>query len=164
MDLGIRNRRAIVTGGGSGIGYETARQFLEEGVRVMICGRSDAKLNMARDALANATGGEIHAVQADMAKEADIARLIDAAKARLGGADILVNNAGTMYSGRFAALKDDSLKLQLDTKLFGFMRAIRLVYPLMKAQKWGRIVNMIGGAGKEPDPYMFGSGIPTARC
>ena len=60
MDLGIRNRRAIVTGGGSGIGYETARVFLEEGVRVMICGRSDAKLNMARDALANATGGGSH--------------------------------------------------------------------------------------------------------
>ena len=73
--------------------------------------------------------------------------------------DILVNNAGTMYSGRFAVLDDDELKKQLETKLFGFMRAIRLVYPMMKAQKWGRIVNTIGGAGKEPDPYMFGSGM-----
>src|SRR5262249_54608523 len=44
-------------------------------------------------------------------------------------------------------------------KLFGFMRAIRLVIPGMKAQRWGRIVNIIGGAGKEPDPYMLGSGI-----
>src|SRR5258708_35961311 len=110
----------------------------------MICGRSEAKLNMARDALANATAGEIHAVQADMAKEADIARLIDAAKARLGGVDILVNNAGTMYSGRFAALKDDTLKHQLDTKLFGFMRAIRLVYPPMQAQKGGRMRRLRG--------------------
>src|SRR5260370_3191896 len=42
------------------------------------------------------------------------------------------------------------------------MRAIRLVYPLMKAQKWGRIVNMIGGAGKEPDPYMFGRGLTNS--
>ena len=162
MDLGFRNRRAIVTGGGSGIGYETARQFLEEGVRVVICGRMEGKINIARDALANATGGEIHAVQADMSKEGDVARLIDTAKARLGGVDILVNNAGTMYSGRFAALTDDSLQVQLETKLFGFMRAIRLVHPLMKAQKWGRIVNMIGGAGKEPDPYMFGSGITNS--
>src|SRR5215469_8228902 len=118
MDLGIRNRRAIVTGGGSGIGHETARLFLEEGVRVVICGRSDAKLSMARDALANATGGEIHAVAADMSKEDDIARLVDAAKTTLGGIDILVNNAGTMYSGRFVALNDDALKLQLETKLF----------------------------------------------
>jgi NAD(P)-dependent dehydrogenase (short-subunit alcohol dehydrogenase family) len=47
-------------------------------------------------------------------------------------------------------------------KLFGFIRAIRLVYPIMKAKKWGRIVNTIGGAGKEPDPYMFGSGITNS--
>ena len=61
-----------------------------------------------------------------------------------------------------AALTDDGLRLQLETKLFGFMRAIRLVYPLMKAQKWGRIINLIGGAGKEPDPYMFGSGMTNS--
>jgi 3-oxoacyl-[acyl-carrier protein] reductase len=67
-----------------------------------------------------------------------------------------------MYSGRFAALTDDSLKLQLETKLFGFMRAIRLVAPPMREQKWGRIVNIIGGAGKEPDPYMFGSGLTNS--
>ena len=72
MDLGIKGRRAIVTGGGSGIGYETAREFLQEGVRVAICGRNEAKLNMAREQLAQKTGGEIHTVQADMTNEADI--------------------------------------------------------------------------------------------
>lgn len=162
MDLGIKDRRAVVTGGGSGIGRETARQFLEEGAKVVICGRNEGKLTTVRDELAKQTKGEIHAVQADMSKEADIARLVDTAVKQLGGVDILVNNAGTMYSGRFAALTDESLKVQLETKLFGFMRAIRLVYPLMKAQKWGRIVNMIGGAGKEPDPYMFGSGMTNS--
>ena len=88
--------------------------------------------------------------------------MVETAKEKLGGVDILVNNAGTMYSGRFAVLDDDELKNQLETKLFGFMRAIRLVYPMMKAQKWGRIVNTIGGAGKEPDPYMFGSGMTNS--
>src|SRR5215471_1541986 len=120
MDLGIRNRRAIVT------------------------------------------GGEIHAVHADISNEADILRLVDTAKDKFGGVDILVNNAGTMYSGRFAAFDDNDMKTQLETKLFGFMRAIRAVYPMMKAQKWGRIVNTIGGAGKEPDPYMFGSGMTNS--
>jgi 3-oxoacyl-[acyl-carrier protein] reductase len=155
MDLGIKGRRAIVTGGGSGIGYETARLFLQEGVRVLIAGRTADKINKARDELAEL--GEVHAVQADMTREADIARMVETARENLGGVDILVNNAGTMYSGRFAVLDDNELKNQLETKLFGFMRAIRLVYPMMKAQKWGRIVNTIGGAGKEPDPYMFGS-------
>ena len=88
--------------------------------------------------------------------------MVETAKEKLGGVDILVNNAGTMYSGRFAVLDDNELKNQLETKLFGFMRAIRLVYPMMKAQKWGRIVNTIGGAGKEPDPYMFGSGMTNS--
>jgi NAD(P)-dependent dehydrogenase (short-subunit alcohol dehydrogenase family) len=162
MDLGIKGRRAIVTGGSSGIGFETARQFLEEGVRVLITGRNQQKLDKARDDLAKRTGGEVHAVVADMTKESDIAKMVEAAKQKLGGVDILVNNAGQMYSGRFSAIKDDELKTQLETKLFGFMRAIRAVYPMMQAQKWGRIVNTIGGAGKEPDPYMFGSAMTNS--
>jgi 3-oxoacyl-[acyl-carrier protein] reductase len=161
MDLGIKGRRAIVTGGSSGIGFETARQFLEEGVRVLIAGRDAIKLKQARDALAR-TDDDVHAVVADMTKESDIAKMVETAKEKLGGVDILVNNAGTMYSGRFAAFDDDEMKKQIETKLFGFLRAIRAVYPMMKAQKWGRIVNTIGGAGKEPDPYMFGSGMTNS--
>ena len=80
MDLGIKGRRAIVTGGSSGIGFETARQFLEEGVRVLITGRNEKKLMQARDDLAKRTGGEVHAVAADMTKETDIARMIETAK------------------------------------------------------------------------------------
>jgi 3-oxoacyl-[acyl-carrier protein] reductase len=96
MDLGIKGRRAIVTGGSSGIGFETARQFLEEGVRVLITGRNEKKLMPARDDLAKLTGGEVHAQVADMTKEADIAKLVETAKQKIGGVDILVNNAGTM--------------------------------------------------------------------
>ncbi len=162
MDLGIKGRSAIITGGSRGIGRETARQFLEEGVRVTICGRNPDILNKTRDELAKATGGEIQAVVADMTKEPDIERLVASAKQRYGTVDILVNNAGQMYSGRFAVMTDEGLKTQFETKIFGFLRAIRLVYPMMKAQRWGRIVNLIGGAGKEPDPYMFGSGITNS--
>jgi 3-oxoacyl-[acyl-carrier protein] reductase len=162
MDLGIKGRSAIVTGGSRGIGRETARQLLEEGARVTICGRHAGTIEQARAELAAATGGEVHALVADMTREDDIARLVESARGRHGGVDILVNNAGQMYSGRFAAMNDAGLKEQLETKLFGFMRAIRLVYPMMKARRWGRIVNVIGGAGKEPDPYMFGSGITNS--
>ena len=162
MDLGIKGRAALVTGGSRGIGRETARRFLEEGARVVICGRNAQTLERTRAELAESTGGDIHAVVADTRKEEDIVRLVDAATERFGKVDILVNNAGQMYSGRFAVLTDEGLKEQFDTKIFGFLRAIRLVYPMMKAQRWGRIVNIIGGAGKEPDPYMFGSGITNS--
>ncbi len=150
MDLGIKGRAAIVTGGSRGIGRETARQFLEEGVRVTICGRNAETLERSRAELAAATGGEVHAVVADMTREADIARLVDGARERFGTVDSC------------AALTEAGLREQLEPKLFGFMRAIRLVHPLMKAKRWGRIVNLIGGAGKEPDPYMFGSGITNS--
>ena len=72
-----------------------------------------------------------------MTKEGDIATTIETAKEKLGGVDILVNNAGTMYSGRFAAFDDDEMKKQIDTKLFGFMRTIRAVYPMMKVAGGG---------------------------
>ncbi len=159
MDLGIKDRAAIVTGGSRGIGRETARALLEAGARVVICARTPATLERTRGELHAETGGEVLAVVADMAVEADAERLVREATARLGGVDILVNNAGQMYSGRFDALTEAGLRTQLDIKLFGFMRAIRLVIPGMKARRWGRIVNIIGGAGKEPDPYMLGSGI-----
>ena len=97
MDLGIKGRSAIVTGGSRGIGKETARRFLEEGVRVTICGRNAETLDRTRAELADTTGGEIHAVVADTTRETDIARLVDMAKQCFGGVDILVNNAGQMF-------------------------------------------------------------------
>src|SRR5436190_16679602 len=118
MDLGIKGRRAIVTGGSSGIGFETARLFLDEGVRVVISRRDADKLRKARDELTKRTGGEVHAVQADMSKDDDIKRMVETAKEKLGGVDILINNAGQMYSGRFAVIDDNEMKKQLETKLF----------------------------------------------
>lgn len=162
MDLGIKGRAAIVTGGSRGIGRETARCLLDAGARVTICARTKDALEQTRAELATKTGGDVHAVVADTSAEADIDRLVREATDRFGAVDILVNNAGTMYSGRFEVLTEAGLKAQLETKLFGFMRAIRLVVPGMKARGWGRIVNVIGGAGKEPDPYMFGSGITNS--
>ena len=162
MDLGIHGRSAIVTGGSRGIGRETAKKLLEAGARVTICARTEATLGQARDELAAKTGGEVLAVVADMSDAADIERLARAARERFGPVDILVNNAGQMYSGRFDVMTEEGLREQLRTKLFGFMRAIRTVIDEMRARRWGRIVNIIGGAGKEPDPYMLGSGITNS--
>src|SRR5258706_8303431 len=153
MDLGIKERVAIVTGGSRGIGRESARTLLEAGARVMICGRTAATVEETRAELHAKTGGEVLGVVADMAVEADTERLVRETAARLGGVDILVNNAGQMYSGRFDALTEAGLRTQLDIKLFGFMRAIRLVIPGMKARRWGRIGNIIGGGGNAGEPH-----------
>lgn len=162
MDLGIKGRVAIVSGGSRGIGRETARQFLEEGVQVMTCSRDGDQVAATCRELAQQTGGDIRSIAADMTKADDIQRLVDETLSAYGTVDILVNNAGTMYSGRFEELTEEGLQTQLDTKLFGWMRAIRAVWPVMREKKWGRIVSLIGGAGKEPDPYMFGSGMTNS--
>lgn len=162
MDLGIKGRSAIVTGGSRGIGRVTAKLFLEEGVRVAICSRNEAEVAAAANELSRETGGECIGIQCDTSNPSDIDRFVDQVVGKFGTVEILHNNAGTMYSGRFEALTEEGLRKQLDTKLFGFMRLIRKVHPHMKKKQWGRVVNMIGGAGKEPDPYMFGSGITNS--
>ncbi len=162
MEMGIKGRVAIVTGGSRGIGRETAREFLEAGVKVMTCSRHGEDVEKTCKDLADETGGEIRSIEADTSKAEDIERLVERTVNEFGTVDMLFNNAGTMYSGRFAALTDDGLQTQLDTKLFGFMRMIRAVWPIMREKRWGRIVNTIGGAGKEPDPYMFGSGMTNS--
>ncbi|MFW6028518.1 MAG: SDR family NAD(P)-dependent oxidoreductase, partial [bacterium] len=162
MDLGLEGRVAIVTGGSRGIGREVVRELLEAGARVMTCSRNRDQLETTCQELARITGGTLKGSSADMTKPDDIQRLVDETLTNFGTIDILVNNAGTMYSGRFEALTDDGLQAQLDTKLFGFLRTIRAAWPTMRDKNWGRIVNMIGGAGKEPDPYMFGSGMTNS--
>ena len=162
MDLGIEGRVAIVSGGSRGIGYETAKAFLNEGVKVMICSRNGEEAAAACATLQNETDGDIRSIAADMLKPEDATRLVDATLDAFGTVDILMNNAGTMYSGRFEELTEEGLQRQLDNKLFGWMRMIRAVWPIMRAKKWGRILNVIGGAGKEPDPYMFGSGMTNS--
>jgi len=159
----LKGKTAIVTGSTSGIGLGIARALGAEGAQLMLNGFGDAaQIEALRAGLAQEFGVEVGYHGADMSRPEQIHAMVQAAVDGLGGVDILVNNAGQMYSGRFNVMTDEGLKEQLETKLFGFLRAIRLVYPLMKAQRWGRIVNLIGGAGKEPDPYMFGSGITNS--
>jgi 3-oxoacyl-[acyl-carrier protein] reductase len=135
MDLGIAGRVAIVTGGGRGIGRETARELLEAGVKVMTCSRTKEEVAQTCSELAKQTGGDIRHVAADMTKPGDIKKLVSETLSAFGTVDILVNNAGTMYSGRFAEMTDEGLQKQLDTKLFGFMRGIRAVAPIMREKK-----------------------------
>lgn len=162
MDLGIKGRVAIVSGGSRGIGREAAREFLDAGVKVMISSRNGAEAQATADALKAKGGGDIRAVQADSRVPDDVKNLVAQTVAAFGTVDILVNCAGTMYSGRFEEMTEEGLKNQLETKLFGWMRAIREVAPIMRGKKWGRIVSLIGGAGKEPDPYMFGSAMTNS--
>jgi 3-oxoacyl-[acyl-carrier protein] reductase len=149
MDLGLSGKVAIITGGTQGIGKATALRLAIEGAGVVICARGQALLDAAGDEIRQA-GAKVATVAADVSKAEDCGRVIDAAIQAFGRIDILVNNAGTSATGPFEELTDEIWQADLDLKLFGAIRLIRLALPHMKQQGGGRIINITNIGAKQP--------------
>ena len=163
MDLGISGRTALITGGSLGIGKATAAELAAEGVNVAIVARDRTRLEDAAQELSSNTGGRVIGIAGDMGDASDIARAVDEASTALGGIDILVNNAGSSPAGRIEDLDDDIWMASFELKFMGYMRLSRAVLPAMRAQKWGRIVNIIGGGGPNPNAgYILGGSFNAA--
>jgi len=145
MELGLKGKVALVTGGSEGIGKATAQRLALEGARVAVCARREDVLQRA----AAEIGGEVLAVACDVTQASDVSRLIEQVIARFGRLDILVNNAGTAAAGRFEDLTDDAWAADLDLKLYGAIRTTRAALPYLKRQG-GRIINITTPAGKQP--------------
>ena len=139
MDLGIKGRVALVSGGDSGMGRESARLLLEAGAKVAITDRPDGALDESLADLRSV--GEVIAVEADVTKTDSIAALFEEVTAKLGAPDILVNAAGvTGATGDFLEVDDAGWLETLDINLMGAVRMCRAAIPAMREQKWGRIV------------------------
>ena len=141
MDLELKDKVAIITGGTQGIGRATALRLAAEGCRVVIAARGKERLD-AVAAEVRAAGGQVAAVQADVSKPADCERLVAEALKAFERIDILVNNAGTSLTGEFESVTDALWQQDLDLKLFAAIRLCRLVLPHMRKQGGGRIVNI----------------------
>jgi 3-oxoacyl-[acyl-carrier protein] reductase len=150
MDLGIKGRVAIVTGGSRGLGRQAALSLAGEGVNVVICARGDAKLNETVDELRTA-GIDAHGVVADCAVPEDRERLFSAAVGRFGKVDILVNNVGGGGGGGsgVADTGEDELMPGFRINLFGAEHLIRLAAPGMRERQWGRIISIASIYGRE---------------
>jgi 3-oxoacyl-[acyl-carrier protein] reductase len=151
LDLGLKGKVAVVTGGSEGIGAATALRLALEGARVAICARRSEPLEKVAAEIRTA-GGAVFAQSTDMSRGTDIERFIRAVADHYGRIDILVNNAGSSIRGPFMELKDETWQQDLELKVFGAIRASRLVIPYMKKQGGGRIVNISTVAGKQPGP------------
>ena len=149
MDLQLTGKTALVTGGSAGIGLACARVLAEERVDVAIVGRDATRLAEAAKALA-ATGRRIVPIVADCSVAADVTRAAAEAQAALGRIDILVNNAGSAMGGPFVDLADEAFLSAWNLKLLGYIRMARALLPAMIERRDGRIVNIIGGAGRTP--------------
>ena len=177
MDLGLRGKAALITGGSRGIGKAIAQTLLKEGCRVAICARDATRLRAAVAELSQKnddTNGKINGVGAihdcvigiptDVADETAVRNFVATAAAAFGRIDILVNNAGTHLRGTVDSTTLDILERQLRDKVFGFFAMIQAVLPIMRRQKDGRIVNVIGQAARHPHPDRFPSGVTNAAC
>jgi NAD(P)-dependent dehydrogenase (short-subunit alcohol dehydrogenase family) len=150
MDLGLRGKVALVTGGSKGIGKAVARGLADEGVRVAICARTKRELDAAATELAKMTGGEVFAVAGDLTREADVRKIVDATVGRFGRIDILVNNAGAAPGGLILELTEEDWQTALQLKFMGYVRCMKAVIPHMLKQGGGRIVNIVGNDGVKP--------------
>jgi 3-oxoacyl-[acyl-carrier protein] reductase len=149
VELGLKGKVAVVTGGTEGIGRATALRLAQEGAQVAICGRRQEMLDRTAAELRK-LGTDALAVAADMSKAADVERFMKAVIGRFGRIDILVNNAGTSARGRFLEVDDEAWSADLDLKVFGAIRCTRLAVPHMKKQGGGRIVNITISSAKQP--------------
>ena len=149
MELGLKGKVAVVTGGTEGIGRATALRLAQEGAQVAVCGRRQEMLDRTSAELRK-LGADALAVAADMSKAADVERFMKAVIGRFGRIDILVNNAGTSARGKFLEVDDAAWSADLELKVFGAIRCTRLAVPHMKKQGGGRIVNITISSAKQP--------------
>ena len=158
MDLGLKGKVALVTGGSEGIGKATAARLAAEGSKVAICARRPDVLQAAAEEIEETTGVGVLAVPADVALPQQIESLFETVMGAFGRLDILVNNAGTSAAAYFGDTTDQAWQADLDLKLFAAIRCSRLAVPHMKARGGGRIVNVTNLGGKAPGP----SSVPTS--
>ncbi|MGV9798104.1 SDR family NAD(P)-dependent oxidoreductase [Mycobacterium sp. NPDC003449] len=148
VDLGLRERVYIVTGGTQGLGYATVRTLLSEGAHVAMCGRDTGRLDKAGAELGS-DGGELLAIRADVTRAEDVAALIGRAVERWGRVDGLVNSAGIATAARFEQITDQQWTADFDLKFLAAVRATRCALPYLRETK-GAVVNVLSTGARVP--------------
>jgi NAD(P)-dependent dehydrogenase (short-subunit alcohol dehydrogenase family) len=141
MDLGLKNKVAIITGGSTGIGLAVAHGLAAEGAHVALCARHGEKVNAAVAEVKRAHGVRAIGSAADVTKPDELAAFYQSVQKEFGGADILINNAGEGSGETIMEATDERWQSYLDLLLMSAVRMSRLVAPAMKARGGGVIIN-----------------------
>lgn len=136
--MNLKNKTAIITGGGSGIGLACAKLFCEKGAQVVIFGRRKSRLEKAISQI----GNNVISVQGDISQEKDIKELVNTSLKNFGQIDILVNNAGTSSSSPLHKMESSHWDSIMDINLKGIFRLSKQVLPHMIEQKKGSIIHI----------------------
>ena len=154
MDLGLNGKVAIVTGASQGMGRAHALALAREGARVAICSRTLENVQKTAREIEEHTNSQVLPVQADVTIKSDIEKLVAATVDRFGRVDIVINNADSdaNYRGEgwgFFELPDEAWIEKFNIKVLAHIRLIREVAPYMMKNRWGRIINIGGGASRK---------------
>ena len=150
MDLGLKNKVALVAASSQGLGRAVAEELAAEGAALVLCARDSRTLAETAASIAEKTNAHVLAVPADVTVAKDIKRLVDAGNERFGRIDILVTNAGGPPAGRFEQLTHQQWEDAIRLTLLSAVELTRQVLPGMKERRWGRIINITSIAVKQP--------------
>src|ERR1043166_2412384 len=157
MNLDLKGKSVLVTGGNRGVGLAIALAFADEGANVAVCGRDKAALAGAEAKIA-ANGVKAKAVAVDLFTAAGCSGAVQAAVDAFGGLDVLVNNARRAISGNIETLDDDGLMERFQGKTLAYMRCVRAALPHLRKSGRGRVI-CIGGGGA---PNAGATALPSA--
>ena len=149
MDLGLKNRVAMVAAASKGLGRAIAVSLAREGARLSICSRTAESLESARLEVER-LGADVIAVPCDVSKADDLERWHDETVKRFGPVEILVTNTGGPPAARFLDLGEEQWRSGIDSTLMNIVRLCRLAIPGMQKRKWGRIVHITSLVAKQP--------------
>lgn len=160
MDLELAGKRAIITGGSSGIGFKIARQFALEGIDTAVCSRNLDRATAAIEAMDVSGGGRLLPVQVELKDADSVAAMVETVAAEMGGVDILVNS-GASVSGNvaedFEHITDEFVLSSFEDKFIGILRMCRAVVPHMRENHFGRIINLAGHTAREAGAISAGA-------
>lgn len=154
MDLQLRGKRALISGGSKGIGCATAQMLAEEGCNLLLVARTPETLEQTANDIRNRYPVQVDTLPADLSDD----EAVQALASQAGHIDILVNNAGAIGPGTLAEVDDKAWRKAWDLKVFGYISLSRALYPDMAKRRSGVIVNIIGAAGEQlPPDYLAGA-------
>lgn len=152
MDLGLKDKVALVTGGSMGIGLAVAEGLAAEGVQLVLCARETRRLNEQADRIHGKYGVQARGISADLSQGKDISRVIQETDAHFGGLDILVNNAGIGSDETVMNASDEKWQYYWDLHVMAAIRLARGVVPLMRRRGGGVILHNASINAKQPSP------------
>jgi 3-oxoacyl-[acyl-carrier protein] reductase len=154
MDLGLSQKKALVTGASRGLGYAIARLLAQEGALVAVNSRNVGKLSAAAQAIAIDTGSKIFACPGDISEPQIPANLVQQAVQLLGGLDLLVTNAGGPPPGRFETFDEKTWQKAIDLSFMSHVRLIRAALPYLRQSQSASVLTITSYSVKQPVPNL----------